>query len=190
MFEKIAGPMPAQAMVFAAPPTGAQLPSRAVTAASGNTSPDAGRGSSGRDSPPAGTGLTGAPDDAFRMAAFLSSLTNPGAPIGPQPTFERTYLEAAAERRRTGARAGRDDAAPAPAEPARGPRAPRPGQAPGATPQTGPAVPLPEPVSQADALLAPPPGGPTNPSAPGDGSAPKAPPGTAAAVLPALNILR
>lgn len=135
MFEKIGGPMPAQTILFAAPPTGTQQPSRAVTAASGNTSPDTGLGWTGRDRPPAGTGLTGAPGDTFRMAAFLSSLANPDAPTGPQPTFERTYLEAVAERRRSEARAGRDDAAPAPAEPARGPRAPRPGQAPGETPQ-------------------------------------------------------
>ena len=146
MLEKIGGPMPAQIMAFAAPPNGAQLPARAVTATSGNASPDAGRGSSGSDSPPAGTGLTGAPGDTFRMAAFLSSLADPDAPTGPPPTFERTYMEAAAERRRLAARTGRDDAAPAPALPSGDPTAPRPGPAPAAVPQNAPARPMPEPA--------------------------------------------
>jgi hypothetical protein len=189
MFDRISGSMPAQIIAFVAPPTGTQLPSRAVAAALGNTSPDGGRGSSGRDSPAAGTGLTGAPGDTFRMAAFLSSLANPDAPTGPQPTFERTYMEAVAERRRTEARAGRDDTAPAPAEPARSPRTPLPGQAPRETPQTSPPAPLPEPVARAGAPSAPVQDRPPAP-APVDATARKAPRSIGAAAPPALNILR
>jgi hypothetical protein len=189
MFERISGPMPAQITILAAPPTGTQLPSRAVAAASGNTSPDAGRGSPGRDSTATGTGLTGTPGDTFRMAAFLSSLADPDAPTGPQPTFERTYLEAVAERRRSEARAGRDDTAPAPTEPARGPRTPLPGQAPGETPQTAAPAPLPEPVSRAGAAIAPVQDKSTAPATV-DGTVRKAPTSTSAAAQSALNILR
>ncbi len=144
MFEKIGGPMPATALAFAALPS-ALAPMRAVAGTAGSAGSDAGPGSAGRDDA-AGSGLAGTPGETFRMAAFLSSLADPDAPTGPPPTFERTYMEAAADRRRLAVRTGRDDASPAPALPSNDPTAPRPGPAPAAVPQNAPARPTPEPA--------------------------------------------
>jgi hypothetical protein len=188
MFERIGGPQPVHNLAFAPAPTGAQLPSRAVAGAAGAATADPGRGSSGRDASASHAGLAGQSGDAWRMAAFLSSLADPDAPTGPQPTFERTYLEAVAERRRQQTRTSRDDAAPAPADPARGPRGPQPGHAPGATPQSAPPAKVAEPVSLATATRD---GGPEAAHASRIGSSTTQPAPAAAMPGPAtLNLLR